>query len=43
LSWDDTIGDAGNTYSYEYFNIADSVFSKTHTRRDLSVKLPLCK
>ena len=43
LSWDDSIGDASGTFSYEYFNIADSSFSSTHTRRDLSVKLPVCK
>jgi len=43
LSWDDSIGDASNAYSYKYFNIADSAFSDTHTRRDLSVKLPICK
>jgi len=43
LSWDDSIGDANGTFSYEYFNIADNVFSSTHTRRDLSVKLPVCK
>jgi len=43
LSWDDSIGDASGTYSYDYFNISDSVFSKTHTRRDLSTKLPVCK
>jgi len=43
LSWDDSIGDASNTFSFQYFNISDSVFSGTHTRRDMSVKLPVCK
>ncbi len=42
LSWDDSLGEATNTYSFEYFNISDSVMSKDHTRRDLSLKLPGC-
>jgi len=43
LSWDDSIGDASNAYSFEYFNISDKNIASTHIRRDLSLKLPACK
>lgn len=37
VTWDDSRGT-----SYNYFNIPDSEFSKTHTRLDLSRYLPAC-
>ncbi len=37
LTWDDSV-----SVSYAYFNLPDSVFSRTHTRTDLSVQLPAC-
>lgn len=42
LSWDDSIGEASATYSYQYFNISDKVFSQDHKRLDMSLKLPVC-
>lgn len=43
LSWDDSLGDATNSYSFEFFNISDSAISTSHTRRDMSIQLPKCK
>lgn len=43
LSWDDSIGEAKNSYSFEYFNIPDSQISSNHIRRDMSVGLPACR
>lgn len=40
VAWDDTAGDGG--YCYDYFNITDAVFAKTHTRSGLSEYLPSC-
>lgn len=42
LSWDDSLGDANATYSFQYFNISDKVFSIDHKRQDMSLKLPVC-
>ena len=38
LTWDDQ-----KKISYRYFNVPDSVFSKTHRRKDLSIYLPVCR
>lgn len=38
LTWDDR-----NGISYDYFNISDTIFSKTHTRTGLSLNLPKCE
>ena len=35
--------DDQNGISYRYFNVPDSVFSKTHIRKDLSIYLPVCR
>lgn len=43
LSWDDSLGDVSNTYSFAYFNLSDKAISVDHTRRELSVNLPECK
>lgn len=43
LSWDDSLGDASNSYAFEYFNISDRKISTSHIRRDLSIQLPNCK
>lgn len=43
LSWDDTLGEISDTYSFTYFNVSDSAISIDHVRRDLSVNLPECK
>ena len=38
VTWDDQ-----KKISYRYFNVPDSVFSKTHLRKDLSIYLPVCR
>ncbi len=38
LTWDDAASSA-----YDWFNLPDSVFGRTHTRTDLSVQLPDCE
>ena len=38
VTWDDTDGGI----NYDYFNRSDSDYADTHSRRDLSVKLPPC-
>ncbi|MCD8197192.1 MAG: hypothetical protein LUE24_08560 [Lachnospiraceae bacterium] len=38
LTWDDAASSA-----YDWFNLPDSVFGRTHTRTDLSVQLPSCE
>ena len=38
LTWDDQ-----KITTYRYFNVPDSVFSKTHIRKDLSIYLPVCR
>ena len=38
LTWD-----AQKKISYRYFNVPDSVFTKTHIRKDLSIYLPVCR
>jgi hypothetical protein len=43
LSWDDSLGDVSNTYSFAYFNLSDKAISVDHMRRELSVNLPECK
>lgn len=43
LSWDDSLGDISNTFSYAYFNLTDKAISVDHTRRELSLNLPECK
>lgn len=43
LSWDDSLGDISDTYSFVYFNLTDKAISTDHTRRELSVNLPECK
>lgn len=43
LSWDDSLGDISNTYSFAYFNLTDKAVSVDHTRRELSVNLPVCE
>ena len=37
VTWDDM-----KTTSYHYFNRTDEIFSKTHTRKELSTALPSC-
>ncbi len=43
ISWDDSVGELKNGYTYEYFNATDEEFAVDHTRRGMSVKLPACK
>ena len=38
LTWDDQ-----KKISYRYFNVPDSIFTKTHIRKDLSIYLPVCR
>lgn len=38
LTWDDQ-----KITTYRYFNVPDSVFSKTHIRKDLSIYMPVCR
>ncbi len=43
ISWDDSLSNGDSGRSYRYYNVKDSKFSLSHTRRDLSVKLPKCE
>ena len=38
LTWDNQ-----KKISYRYFNVPDSIFTKTHIRKDLSIYLPVCR
>lgn len=39
----DITWDAQKKISYRYFNVPDSIFTKTHIRKDLSIYLPVCR
>ncbi len=42
ITGDDTINEALNTYSYQYFNVSDSQIAHNHKRSQLSAMLPAC-
>lgn len=42
MTWDDTVHEGSNKTSFQYFNIPDSVILKDHSRKDLSLNLPVC-
>lgn len=42
VSWDDPAGNPAGKYRYEYFNLTDAEMGTDHSRRGLSVNLPVC-
>ena len=42
VTWDDSIGEKRSDDVHAYFNITDEAISKTHSRTDMSEKLPEC-
>jgi hypothetical protein len=43
VTWDDSLGEAQGKVEYTYYNKTDTEYAASHTRRDLSVRLPECQ